>query len=95
MAASIYGILASLSVFCVAFTCPLSVLFLQEEKSFYEMEGDLGMSWHEKERKQAHAHQDRKSFITPSLHLCPTLKLCLFVMNEKNIFTSNCLPKIH
>ena len=39
---------------------------------FYEMKGDVGMSVHEKERKQedAYIHQDTNSFITPSLHLC-------------------------
>ena len=34
---------------------------------FYEMKGDVGMSLHEKERNK---HQDTKSLITPSLHLC-------------------------
>ena len=39
---------------------------------FHEMKRDVGMSSHEKEREQedAYIHQDRKSFITPSLHLC-------------------------
>ena len=38
---------------------------------FYEMKGDVGMSLHEKERnKKRCLHQDIKSLITPSLHLC-------------------------
>ena len=37
---------------------------------FYEMKGDVGMSCHEKRNKMHTIHQDRKSFITPSLHLC-------------------------
>ena len=38
---------------------------------FYEMKGDVGMSLHEKERnKKRCLHQDTKSLITPSLHLC-------------------------
>ena len=36
---------------------------------FHEMKGDVGMSSHEKEKEQEDAHQDRKSFITPPLHL--------------------------
>ena len=63
------------------------------------MKGDVGMSLHEKERC---LHQDTKSLITPSLHLCfaliNMLFVCLFVMNALgkansiyNILTSNCL----
>ena len=43
-------------------------------------------------------HQDTKSLITPSLHLCFALTYCLFVCDEcirqskqHNILTSNCL----
>ena len=45
------------------------------------MKGDVGMSGHEKERKQEDAYQDTNSFITPSLHLCSALKFRLFVVN--------------
>ena len=37
---------------------------------FCEMKGDVGMSCHKKERNKKILHQDTKSFITPSLHLC-------------------------
>ena len=49
------------------------------------MKGDVGMSGHEKERKQedAYIHQDTNSFITPSLHLCSALKFRLFVVNAE------------
>ena len=62
------------------------------------MKGDVGMSVHEKERKQedAYIHQDTNSFITPSLHLCS--EFCLFAVNalgKKNIFTLNWLYEIH
>ena len=42
------------------------------------MKGDVGMSGHEKERKQEDAYT---SFITPSLHLCSALKFRFFVVN--------------
>ena len=49
---------------------------------FYKMKGDVGMSGHEKERKQKDAYTKiQNSFITPSLHLCSALKFLLFVMN--------------
>ena len=37
---------------------------------FYEMKGDVGMSLHEKKGTRRCLHQDTKSLITPSLHLC-------------------------
>ena len=46
---------------------------LQVEKNhFSEMKGDVGMSLHEKEGEQedAYIYRDKKSLITPSLHLC-------------------------
>ena len=62
---------------------------------FYEMKGDVGMS---QEGTRRCLHQDTKSLITPSLHLCFALKCCLFVCYEcirqskqHNILTSNCL----
>ena len=65
---------------------------------FYEMKGDVGMSLHEKGRNKKCLHQDTKSLITPSLHLCFALTCCLFVCYEcirqskqHNILTSNCL----
>ena len=36
---------------------------------FYEMKGDVGLSLHEKKGTRC-LHQDTKSLITPSLHLC-------------------------
>ena len=60
-----------------------------------KMNGDVGMSWHEKERKQEDAYT--KTQTHSSLRLCsfPTF---LFVVNalgrEKNIFTSNFLCEI-
>ena len=68
------------------------------ENHFYEMKGDVGMSLHEKKGTRRCLHQDTKSLITPSLHLCFTLTCCLFVCYEcirqskqHNILTSNCL----
>ena len=64
---------------------------------FYEMKGDVGMSLYEKEGTRRCLHQDTKSLITPSLHLC-CLFVCLFVCYEcirqskqHNILTSNSL----
>ena len=56
-------------------------LIYKWKNHFYEMKGDVGMSVHEKERKQedAYIHHDTNSFITPSLHLCS--EFCLFVVN--------------
>ena len=47
------------------------------------MKGDVGMSGHEKERKQEDAYTKiyTNSFITPSLHLCSAFKFRLFVVN--------------
>ena len=49
---------------------------------FYEMKGDVGMSLHEKKGTRRCLHQDTKSLITPSLHLCFALTCCLFVCYE-------------
>ena len=63
---------------------------------FYEMKGDVGMP--QKKGTRRCLHQDTKSLITPSLHLCFALTCCLFVCYEcirqskqHNILTSNCL----
>ena len=60
-----------------------STIVYKWKNHFYKMKADVGMSGHEKERKQedAYIHQDTNSFITPSLHLCSALKFCLFVVN--------------
>ena len=46
------------------------------KNNFSEMKGDVGMSLHEKEGEQedAYIYRDRKSLITPSLHLCFLIK---------------------
>ena len=58
-------------------------VIIQVQYHFYEMKGDVGMSSHEKEREQEDAHQDRKSFITPSLHLCFAQHCCFICYNEE------------
>ena len=64
---------------CLKSTCVRDAIFvgaLPQKKEwnkwknyFYEMKGDVGMSLHEKETRRC-LHQDTKSLITPSLHLC-------------------------
>ena len=44
-----------------------------------QMKGDVGMSVHEKERKQEDAYTKTQTHITPSLHLCS--EFCLYVVN--------------
>ena len=63
---------------------------------FYEMEGDVGMSVHEKERKQEDAYTKTQSHSQPHPYIF--VICCLFVCDEfirqskqHNILTSNCL----
>ena len=61
-------------------TC-LEMHLYKWKNHFNEMKGDVGMSSHEKEREQedVYIHQDRKSLITPSLHLCFAQNCCFFI----------------
>ena len=53
---------------------------------FYEMKGDIGMSLHEKKGTRRCLHQDTKSLITPSLHLCFALTCCLFARLSRRVW---------
>ena len=64
-------------------------------KSFLWNEGGYRAVTSWKRKRTRCLHQDTKSLITPSLHLCFALTCCLFVCirqsKHHNILTSNCL----
>ena len=80
----------------VTVKCTVSVSIVYKWKNhFYEMKGDVGMSFHEKERNKKMPTPRHK--VTHN-HLCFVLTCCLFVCYEcirqskqHNILTSNCL----
>ena len=53
--------------------------YIQVEKSFYEMKGDVGMSLHEKEKNKMPIYKVTHNPIPTSL--CFALTCCLFVLN--------------
>ena len=74
----------------------LIVIYYKWKNHFYEMKGDVGIM--KKKGTRRCLHQDTKSLITPSLHLC--FAFYLFVMNalyrqskqhNTTSLTSNCL----
>ena len=49
----------------------MTIILYKLKNHFSEIKGDVGMSPHEKRREtRGCLHQNRNSFITPSLHLC-------------------------
>ena len=64
---------------------------MEQVNHSFKLKGDIGMSHHEKEGEQedAYIHQNRNSFIAPSLHLCLYL---LFV--EKGIAGLHLILKV-